>query len=217
MFRLEIACKIQIPCIQAEGVDMRRIILASASPRRIEMLKALDLEFEIVPSDFDEVIVQKSPQELVNELAMGKAQEVAARIGNDCVIIAADTIVYNDDEIFGKPKSRHDAFRMLEKLSGNTHSVLTGVCLIDTANGKMIVDHEETKVYFKNLTTDEIESYIASGETDDKAGAYAIQGLGSLFVKKIDGCYFNVVGLPIYKLNILLGEMGVNLLKKELL
>jgi septum formation protein len=191
---------------------MKKIILASASPRRIEILKGLKLQFDIVPSTFEETIVQKSPVELVCELARGKALAVASNTEEDSIIIAADTIVYKDDEIFGKPNSKSDACRILKKLSGCSHSVLTGVCLIDTTSGKTIVDYEETKVYFKTLSDEEIESYIASGEPEDKAGAYAIQGLGSLFVRKIEGCYFNVVGLPIFKLNILLGEMGINLL-----
>lgn len=193
---------------------MKKFILASSSPRRIEILKTLKMDFDIIPSNYEEVITQQSPYLLVKEFAKEKAMDVAARVSEDCIVIAADTIVFKDDEILGKPKSESDAYRMLKKLSGSSHSVLTGICLIDTSTNKILLDYEETIVYFKDTTDKEIYGYIESKEPLDKAGAYGIQGLGSVLVKKIDGCYFNVVGLPIFKLNILLGEMGVNLLVK---
>jgi septum formation protein len=139
---------------------------------------------------------------------------VAARVPVDKIVIAADTIVYKGQEILGKPKSEMDAYQMLKKLSGCSHKVITGVCLIDNNTNASYEDYEETKVFFKKLSDEEIRGYIKSGEPLDKAGAYGIQGLGGIFVKKIEGCYFNVVGLPVYKLNNLLGKMGVNLLVK---
>lgn len=193
---------------------MNDFILASSSPRRIEILKTLNLSFDVIPSNYEEIITKKSPNELVCEFARAKAMDVAIRAPKDKLVIAADTIVFKDDEILGKPKSKNDAFRMLKKLSGSSHSVLTGICILDTNSNTMLEDYEETIVYFKDLSDDEINTYIDSKEPLDKAGAYGIQGLGSIFVKKIDGCYFNVVGLPVFKLNILLGKMGVNLLEK---
>lgn len=193
---------------------MNNLVLASSSPRRIEILKALNIDFDIVPSNYDEVIIQKSPYALVTEFAIGKAMEVANRINFGHYVLAADTIVYKDGEILGKPKSSEDAKRILNTLSNSSHSVITGICVIDLISGNVISDYEETIVHFKSLSEDEINDYIITGEPLDKAGAYGIQGYGSIFVKKIEGCYFNVVGLPIYKLNIILGSLGVNLLKK---
>lgn len=193
---------------------MSNFILASSSPRRIEILEALNLDFDIIPSNYEEVITQMAPQKLVCEFSRCKAEEVATRVPNDKIIIAADTIVYKDDEILGKPKTKDEAYRMLKKLSGSKHRVITGICIIDKKSNTVLQDYEETVVYFKELNNKEINDYIDCGEPLDKAGAYGIQGLGSIFVKKINGCYFNVVGLPIFKLNVLLGEMGVNLLVK---
>jgi septum formation protein len=193
---------------------MKNFILASTSPRRIEILQNLNMKFEIIPSSFEEVITQKSPYELVCEFAKAKAMDVAARVPKNRMIIAADTIVFKDEEILGKPKSVADAFTMLRKLSGKSHSVLTGICIIDTDTNEILEDYEETIVFFKELSDEEIKNYIDSKEPLDKAGAYGIQGLGSMLVQKIDGCYFNVVGLPVFKLNVLLGRMGVNLLVK---
>jgi septum formation protein len=193
---------------------MKNFILASTSPRRIEILKNLNMKFEIIPSSFEEVITQKSPYELVCEFAKAKAMDVAAKAPKNRIVIAADTIVFKDDEILGKPKSAADAFAMLRKLSNNSHSVLTGICIVDTDTKEVLIDYEETVVFFKDLSDEEINNYIYSKEPLDKAGAYGIQGIGSMFVKKIDGCYFNVVGLPVFKLNVLLGKMGVNLLVK---
>lgn len=193
---------------------MSKLILASASPRRMEILKSLGLTFEVVPSNYDEIIVQKSPYELVVEFASEKAMEVAGRTAPGKIILAADTIVYKDGEILGKPKNDVDAVRMLEKLSNDSHRVITGLCLYDTTTRVVKCDWEETIVYFKELSKEEIDDYIHTSEPLDKAGAYGIQGFGGVFVKRIEGCYFNVVGLPVYKLNLLLGSMGVNLFRK---
>lgn len=193
---------------------MSKLILASASPRRMEILKSLGLTFEVVPSNYDEIIVQKSPYELVVEFASEKAMEVAGRTAPGKIILAADTIVYKDGEILGKPKNDVDAVRMLEKLSNDSHRVISGLCLYDTTTRVAKCDWEETIVYFKELSKEEIDDYIHTSEPLDKAGAYGIQGFGGVFVKRIEGCYFNVVGLPVYKLNLLLGSMGVNLFRK---
>lgn len=194
---------------------MKKIVLASSSPRRIEILKALGVEFEILPSSYEEVLKESSPYELACNLAIEKARDVAGKIQSPRIVIAADTIVYANGKILGKPKGKSDAEETLKMLSNSSHSVITGLCIINTEDNKIYSDYEETKVFFKELNEDEIEAYIATGEPMDKAGSYGIQGIGGLFVKKIEGCYFNVVGLPIYKLNYLLGKTGVNLLIKE--
>ncbi|CDF58128.1 Maf family protein [Thermobrachium celere] len=190
-----------------------KIVLASSSPRRIELLRNLNLEFDVVPSNFEENINLSNPVELVKNFAYNKALDVESRVQKDSLIIAADTIVYKDGEVLGKPKNEIDAYRMLKLLSGQKHEVYTGLSLI--YNGKVINDYECTYVYFKNLSDEEIKYYINTKEPFDKAGAYAIQGYGSIFVEKIEGCYFNVVGLPISKLYDNIKRMGINILKGE--
>lgn len=190
-----------------------KIVLASSSPRRIELLRNLNLQFDVVPSNFEENINLSNPVELVKNFAYNKALDVESRVQKDSLIIAADTIVYKDGEVLGKPKDEIDAYRMLKLLSGQKHEVYTGLSLI--YNGKVINDYECTYVYFKNLSDEEIKYYINTKEPFDKAGAYAIQGYGSIFVEKIEGCYFNVVGLPISKLYDNIKRMGINILKGE--
>lgn len=171
------------------------LILASKSPRRIELLKLGGFSYEIIPAISEEKInPMLTPPETAVSLACQKAREVSQKYKND-TIIGADTIVVYDGEIMGKPVNKADAFRMLKKLSGNTHSVITGVCIIK--GDKESSFYEETKVQFYSLSDEEISSYIETGEPMDKAGAYGIQEKGSLLVKKIDGDYFNVVGLPL--------------------
>lgn len=174
------------------------LILASKSPRRIELLKLADFCFEVIPAVSEEKTdPAMSPCDIVVSLACQKASEIAENHKED-VIIGADTIVVCNEEIMGKPKDRNDAFKMLRKLSGRTHSVYTGVCI---QNGsKQHTFYEETKVEFYPLSDEEINVYIDSGEPMDKAGAYGIQGKGSLLVRKIDGDYLNVVGLPLSRL-----------------
>lgn len=188
-----------------------RIILASNSPRRREILSQLGVEYEIKPSDYDEKEEESDPYKMVMLLAHNKARSIAKGMKEEALVIGADTIVYKD-EIMGKPKDRADAAAMLTRLSGTTHSVITGISVIKTPEMITVTDYEETLVKFKVLSQDEIKAYVDSGETADKAGAYAIQGLGSLLVEKIDGCYFNVVGLPVYKLSTILEKFGLNLL-----
>ena len=173
------------------------IILASKSPRRKELLSLITDEFEIKSADVDEALPNGiSPKEAVEYLSKIKAQPFAN--GSD-TIIGADTVVCVDNKILGKPTDRGNAFDMLKSLSGRYHSVFTGVTLITPDDS--ITFSVETKVKFFELTDKQINDYIATGECDDKAGAYGIQGKGSLLVEKIDGDYFNVVGLPISALN----------------
>jgi septum formation protein len=194
---------------------MEKIILASSSPRRIEILKNLGIEFDIVPSNYEEVIVNKLPEDLVCYLAKNKALEVSSRVEVESLILAADTMVFVDKKPLGKPHTKNAAYSMLKSLSGRKHDVITGICLLSRKLNKIHVDYEVTNVFFRELSDEEILSYISTGEPLDKAGAYGIQGFGGLFVKRIEGCYFNVVGLPIYKLYNGLREMGVNLLARD--
>lgn len=178
-----------------------RIVLASKSPRRIELLSGLGIYPEILPSDVDENIdeVTDKPKDAVCLLARRKAMACAETINDkDALIIAADTLVYKDLRLLGKPKDERDAKEMLRTLSGTFHSVYTGICACH--GGKVACRAVETKVFFRTLSDDEIERYIASGEPMDKAGAYGIQGRACLFVKGIEGDYFNVVGLPLTEL-----------------
>ncbi|WP_428909273.1 Maf family protein [Niallia sp. Krafla_26] len=174
---------------------MQDLILASSSPRRKELLENLQLTFQTVSSDVDENYDPNwSPDEIVMELAYRKAQAVALKYPSSFVI-GSDTIVVNDGVILGKPQNREDAFSMLNSLSGKTHSVFTGVSIV-TPNDK-IKFYEKSDVEFWELSIEEINQYLDTGEPFDKAGAYGIQGFGSLLVKKMAGDYFAVVGLPV--------------------
>jgi septum formation protein len=186
-----------------------KLILASASARRAEILRDADFHFTMLSSAIDETPYSgESPQDLVQRLANAKADLVAARAVGPSIIIAADTEVTLDGHIFGKPRSSDDARRMLEKLSGRTHSVLTGVALIRLPDAERITFFESTLVHFATLSPKEITQYLATGEAHDKAGAYAIQGRASRFIPRIEGCYFNVVGLPLARLHHALTELG---------
>ncbi|HYA88777.1 MAG TPA: Maf family protein [Nitrospirota bacterium] len=187
------------------------IILASNSPRRSELLRQIGLSFVTAPSAVDEQVqAGESPESYAVRVALDKARAAAARAGSG-VIIAADTIVVLGDRILGKPADRHDAELMLSLLSGRMHVVITGLAVIDASQGKTVTGTSLTRVWFRNLSQDEIASYVMSGEPLDKAGAYGIQGKGALFVDKIEGCYFNVVGLPLSLLGELLGSFNIRL------
>ncbi|MBP3447565.1 MAG: septum formation protein Maf [Clostridia bacterium] len=177
------------------------IILASQSPRRKELLEKHDISFRVFVTDADETVTEPmSPSELVAELSYRKAESAARQFQTQNVfVIAADTVVALENEIFGKPKDEQDAFLMLSKLSGKAHSVFTGVTLATVTQGEPIYRKMvcETKVYFKPLTESKIREYIATKEPFDKAGSYAIQGIASEFVEKIEGDFDNVVGLPV--------------------
>lgn len=180
-----------------------RLILASTSPRRRELLGLLGLPFEVVASGYDEAALAPAglaPAEYVTRLAAGKASEVAARTGGDALVIGADTTVILNGATLNKPSDAADAHRMLRLLSGRTHQVYTGLCLIPVAGGAMgetQTDHDVTDVTFDAITDDTIAAYVASGEPLDKAGAYGIQGEALSFIPGIKGDYFNVVGLPL--------------------
>ena len=179
---------------------MKRIVLASQSPRRHELLSMVGIKHEVITSDCDENIEYKDPADMVCKLSALKADSVAALLKKDsekALVIGSDTIVYFNDAVLGKPKDEEDAFRMLSELSGNTHSVFTGVTVIDTEEGKRETFYEETKVSFYAVTEEEIKNYIATKDPLDKAGSYGVQGLGAFLVKRIEGDYFTVVGLPI--------------------
>ena len=189
-----------------------KIILASKSPRRKEILETMGVQFEIDVADVDESVdACLSPVEAVCEISKRKAQKIAERHGDDEIVISADTIVVIDGKIIGKPKDKEDAFCILKNLSGRTHEVYTGFTV--SGNGKTKTDFEVTKVHFKELCDDDIRRYIATGEPMDKAGAYGIQQKGNLFVDYIHGDYYNVVGFPISKICVTIRELfGINLL-----
>ncbi len=186
-----------------------KLILASASPRRAGILRDAGIHFTVLSSAVDETpFPGESPQDHVQRLATAKAELVAARAVGPAIIIAADTVVTLDGRILGKPRSSDDARHMLEKLSGRTHSVITGVALIRLPDAERRTFVETTHVHFVPLSPEEITRYLATGEPHDKAGAYAIQGRAGRFIPRIDGCYFNVVGLPLARLQHSLNELG---------
>ena len=177
---------------------MKKIILASKSPRRRELLETIGLEFDVIDSDFDESKVKFNGDYggLVEALAYGKAKNVSDRIDKG-IVLGADTVVVLDGQVYGKAKDQKEAFEMLSNLSNRTHDVITGVAIIDGYSGRVLVWHEVTKVTFWDLTKDEIMAYIRSEDYIGKAGAYGIQSKGAVLVKGIEGSYFNVVGLPL--------------------
>jgi septum formation protein len=195
--------------------NTRKIILASASPRRKEIFGKTGLKFKVDESDGDEKADSGlKPHELAQFLSRAKAMDVARRHRN-ALVIAADTLVISGRTIFGKPGGEEQAREMLKTLSGRAHSVITGFTIIDTAGKKEVSSSVETKVYVKRLSADEIDAYIRSGEPFGKAGAYGIQGLGAVMVKKIEGDFFNVMGLPLYALAESLKKFGVHVLHQD--
>lgn len=185
------------------------IVLASKSARRKEILTHLGLEPKIIVSDADETVDKVlTPELFTEELSLRKANAVASLVTPDQIVIASDTVVAKDSAIFGKPRDEKDAIEMLSALSGSIHKVVSGICVC--YGGKTAVTHDVTKVTFKQLSDEEIRRYVASGEPFDKAGGYGIQDRASVFVEKIDGDYFNVVGLPVFKLfSLLQKEFGI--------
>lgn len=209
-----------LKCIKDEN-SKTRVLLASKSPRRQELLKNIGLKFEVLVSNFDEKSVACEgipPHQYAEELACRKAEAVASSVsaedGVEYLIIGADTIVVANGGIMGQPEDEADARRMLNMLSGAANQVITGVALISLKDGMKTVRSafESTLVYFKPLSGYEIDRYIATKEPLDKAGAYGIQGAASLFVEEIEGCYFNVVGLPIMRLSKLFAQQGYSLI-----
>lgn len=178
----------------------KRIILASASARRKQLLEQVGLIFDIIPSNIDENnLIHNDPLKNAQAIALCKAQNVAIKV-REGIVIGADTQVIINGEILGKPIDKKDAMNMLSKLSGKTHQVITGVAIVDAKTGVKETWAETTLVKFRELSLDEIIAYIESGEYEGKAGAYGIQGRAAAFVERIDGCYFNVVGLPLSRL-----------------
>lgn len=193
------------------------LVLASASPRRKQLLEQLGLSFEILPSIVDETLDQSvDPADLARSLAEAKAFDVARRLAGgpkeDALVIGADTIVIIDGEVLGKPVNAEDARNMISRLAGRTHRVITGIALCRQSTEETLVEHEETLVWIRPMEPHEIASYVATGEPMDKAGAYAIQGLGSALVYRIEGCYYNVVGLPVPRLVTMLRRFDIDLL-----
>ena len=174
---------------------MKHIILASASPRRKEILELADLKFDVMPSDAQEITTKTTPNEVVMELASLKAKDIYKKSEKQSMIVGADTVVAYQGQILGKPTDEADAKRMLTMLSGQTHEVYTGVCVIE--DGKTKTFYEETKVTFYEISDEQIDHYIKTGEPMDKAGSYGIQGKAAVFIKGIEGDYYNVVGFPI--------------------
>ena len=188
------------------------MVLASASPRRRELLNMLEVDdLKIIPARGEEIITEgMTPSEAVCSLSRAKADEVSLLCTKGDIVIAADTVVAIDGRILGKPVNQEDAFQMLSMLSGRTHTVFTGVTILKDET--VYTEYERTSVHFRELTEREIRAYIETGEPMDKAGAYGAQGIGSLFVESIEGDFFNVMGLPLCRLSKMLEKMGVSLI-----
>lgn len=189
-----------------------KIILASASPRRKEILENTSVKFDVMASSIKELTIDgESPCQMVMRLAFEKGMDIASRQKSD-LIISADTIVVIDNTVLGKPENEIEARKMITSLSGRTHQVITGISLINLDNNKKIIDYVISNVKFKNLSEEDINDYIRTKESLDKAGAYGIQGYGALLVDEIQGDYFNIVGLPISRLSDLLKKhFNINL------
>ncbi len=172
------------------------LVLASQSPRRLQLLRQVGFTVEVIPSYIEENSKTKSPKKLTTDLAIKKAKNVAVKIENR-IVIGADTIVVLDQEILGKPIDKTDAYQMLQNLSGREHVVYSGIAIVDSDNNKIISDCESTIVSFRELTHNEIEIYVEQDDPLDKAGAYGIQDSSALFVDRIEGCYYNVMGFPL--------------------
>ena len=190
---------------------MPEIILASASPRRSEILSNLNISFRTIVSSVDESqFFSDHPIELVKKLAYAKAEAVLSAAGNGSVIIGADTVVVHGGHILGKPTDEAEAFRFLKQLSSNTHYVYTGIAMIELSGKKNYLGYSSTKVTMRHLSDNEILSYIKTGEPMDKAGAYGIQGYGAALIEGIEGDYYNVVGLPVSKLIEGFSSLNIN-------
>ena len=186
---------------------MEELILASASPRRAELLRRLGVPFTVCPAEVEEG-VSGEPEACVRTLARRKAEAVGARVGHGFVL-AADTLVFLDGKALGKPRDAQDAARMLGLLSGRAHEVLTGMCLLDAAAGKRLERCDRAVIHFAELSAEDIAEYVATGEPLDKAGAYGIQGVGGALVRRIEGDYYATVGLSLYGLRAFLREAGL--------
>lgn len=189
-----------------------KLVLASSSPRREEILSALDLKFTVVPSKLDESKFEDDdPAKMVMRLAEEKAKSVSELV-EDALVIAADTAVISENEILGKPKNKFEARSMLKRLQGKQHQVITALAVMNSQNGESYIEKNITDVTMAALSEEEIKSYVETGEPLDKAGSYAIQGLGSLFIEEIKGSYYSVMGLPVHQLAKLLDRFNYGIL-----
>lgn len=200
-----------------ESVNMPKLILASASPRRKALLKQIGLEFEAYPADIDEnslgyMDAGKYAEEMSRRKALMVAKDFYGATDEEHLILGADTTVEIDGTILGKPEDYDDAVRMLESIQGKWHRVITGITLVNAKNREVLTDSEMTRVKIRSMTPEMIQAYLRTGESLDKAGAYGAQGYGSLIVERVEGCFFNVIGLPIYKLSRLLEQQGFKML-----
>ena len=196
---------------------MPKLILASASPRRKDLLKQIGLEFEAYPADIDEnslgyMDAGKYAEEMSRRKALMVAKDFYGATDEEHLILGADTTVEIDGTILGKPEDYDDAVRMLESIQGKWHRVITGITLVNAKNREVLTDSEMTRVKIRSMTPEMIQAYLKTGESLDKAGAYGAQGYGSLIVERVEGCFFNVIGLPIYKLSRLLEQQGFKML-----
>lgn len=196
---------------------MPKLILASASPRRKDLLTQIGLEFEAYPADIDETSIGYTDAgKYAEEMSRRKALMVAEKFydipGEEHLILGADTTVEIDGNILGKPQDYADAVRMLETIQGKWHRVITGITLVNAGTREVITDSEVTRVKIRPMTPEMIRAYLKTGESLDKAGAYGAQGFGSLIVERVEGCFFNVIGLPLHKLSLLLERQGIGML-----
>lgn len=188
------------------------IILASASPRRKELLTNIGLKFQVIPSSIEENPGEAFSYEKIEQVAREKAMDVVGKVDYPVIIIGSDTVVTIDNKILGKPEDENDAFNMLRLLSGRTHKVVSAIAVHDSETGKTKTASVTSEVEFRELTDREIRAYINTGEPFDKAGAYAIQGKAGTFVRAIKGCYSNIVGISVFKLAEMLKEFGIEVL-----
>ncbi|MCK5557413.1 MAG: septum formation inhibitor Maf [Candidatus Hydrogenedentes bacterium] len=189
-----------------------KFILASSSPRRAQLLKSLGVRFTVVKPTAEEGHAKDAPpEEVVTANSEAKARSVAANLEGDGLVLGADTLVYLEGKAFGKPKDLEEARQMLRALSGNRHLVYTGLTVIELKTGKVLTGYERTGVVFRSLSDSDIEHYLQSVSPLDRAGAYTVEGPGSLLVKRFEGCYYNVVGLPLVKLDQMLRTLDLNL------
>lgn len=190
---------------------MKKIILASASPRRKSLLQDLGITFDVRCSSVEEIDHGGTPASIVESNARRKCMAVTEDCGDDALVIGADTLVFLEEQVLSKPSSLEDARRMLRLLSGNTHQVVTGLAVYDMATRRMAQGSENTDVTFRPLTEEEIDCFVDAVRPMDRAGAYTVDGPGSLLVSRYDGCYQNVLGLPIVRLDKMLRQLGYSL------
>ncbi|MDR3582810.1 MAG: Maf family protein [Candidatus Pacebacteria bacterium] len=191
----------------------RKIILASKSERRKSLLEQIGLDFDVRESEYEEDMnALDDPYELVKFLALGKAQDVAKHYNNE-IVIGSDTFVFFNGKFIGKPKNVEDAKKILSDFSGKTHNIVTGFAIIDTKTGTIINDYGEARVTFRDLTEEEIDDYVATGEPTDKAGAYGLMHRAAVLIEKVEGDFYSVIGLPLNKIFVELKKLGVNALK----